>query len=85
MATPCGKKTDAFIRYLTGTLIPDLRSSGREATADDFEEAIGHIENCCAKSRGRFSGHKRGHKKRCKITRAKNGKLVRSGCGKGRL
>jgi len=29
----------AFLDYLTGTLIPDLRESGSDATADDFQTA----------------------------------------------
>ena len=29
-----------FILYLTQTLIPDLRESGRDATAADFEAAV---------------------------------------------
>lgn len=29
-----------FIEYLEQTLIPDLRDSGRDATADDFETCI---------------------------------------------
>jgi hypothetical protein len=29
-----------FIAYLVGTLIPDLKESGREGTAMDFEAAI---------------------------------------------
>jgi hypothetical protein len=28
---------EQFIAYLEGTLIPDLRESGNDATADDFE------------------------------------------------
>lgn len=33
-----------YINYLRNTLIPDLRDSGFDATADDFEEAIYWIE-----------------------------------------
>lgn len=29
-----------FIEYLVDTLIPDLRESGRDCTADDFETAV---------------------------------------------
>lgn len=32
-----------FIDYLTATLIPDLRESGHEATADDFETCVGWL------------------------------------------
>ncbi len=32
-----------FCDYLRNTLIPDLRESGSEATADDFETALGFI------------------------------------------
>jgi hypothetical protein len=31
---------EVFIGYLKDILIPDLRESGSNATADDFEEAI---------------------------------------------
>jgi hypothetical protein len=34
-----------FCRYLTTTLIPDLRESGFGATADDFERAVELIED----------------------------------------
>lgn len=34
-----------FCDYLRNTLIPDLRESGSEATADDFETALGFIAN----------------------------------------
>ena len=34
-----------FVRYLRETLIPDLRDSGREFSADDFEEACQIICN----------------------------------------
>lgn len=34
------KTKQEFIDYLEDTLIPDLRGSGSDATADDFEEAI---------------------------------------------
>lgn len=33
-----------FVKYLTGTLMPDLRESGRDATADDFATAVAIIE-----------------------------------------
>jgi len=29
-----------FVKYVTESLIPDLRESGNNATADDFEESI---------------------------------------------
>ena len=32
-----------FLNYLYETLIPDLRESGKEATADDFEDAAEFI------------------------------------------
>ena len=32
-----------FCDYLRNTLIPDLRESGSDATADDFETALGFI------------------------------------------
>jgi hypothetical protein len=34
-----------FCNYLRTTLIPDLRESGSEATADDFETALKFIDN----------------------------------------
>ena len=34
-----------FCRYLTSTLIPDLREDGRGATADDFMEAVKYIRS----------------------------------------
>ena len=33
-----------FAKYLTETLVPDLRDSGSDATADDFETAAHHLE-----------------------------------------
>lgn len=34
---------NTFCTYLQHTLIPDLRDSGRDATADDFETAVQFI------------------------------------------
>jgi hypothetical protein len=34
------KTKEDFINFLKNTLIPDLRRSGTNETADDFEEAI---------------------------------------------
>jgi len=34
----------ALCDYLTHTLIPDLRESGSEATAEDFEDCVAHIK-----------------------------------------
>jgi hypothetical protein len=36
--------TEEFTGYLRGKLIPDLRESGSDATADDFEDAAEFIE-----------------------------------------
>ena len=36
--------SEQFTLYLEQTLIPDLRASGSEATADDFAEAVHWIE-----------------------------------------
>lgn len=36
--------------YLTNTLVPDLRESGSEATADDFEDCVAHIEHLQAEA-----------------------------------
>ena len=36
---------DTFVDYLKGTLIPDLRESGSDATADDFMVAVAFIED----------------------------------------
>ena len=38
-------KRKEFVNYLRKTLIPDLRESGRDATADDFEAACEFILN----------------------------------------
>lgn len=37
--------SEEFVSYLEDTLIPDLRESGSDATADDFEEAVFWIEH----------------------------------------
>lgn len=34
-----------FVAYLRDTLIPDLRESGRHATAEDFLAAVAFIED----------------------------------------
>ena len=39
------KSKEEFIKYLKNTLIPDLRKSGQEFTAYDFETCIDLIEN----------------------------------------
>lgn len=40
-----GKKAkENFVDYLEGTLIPDLKESGRTATAEDFETAVRYIK-----------------------------------------
>lgn len=36
---------ESFVEYLQTTLIPDLRESGRDATADDFDDCIQIIED----------------------------------------
>jgi hypothetical protein len=36
--------------YLTRTLIPDLRESGSDATADDFADCVAHIEHLQAEA-----------------------------------
>ena len=33
-----------LVEYLRQTLVPDLRESGSDATADDFEDCAAHIE-----------------------------------------
>lgn len=38
------KTTREFLNYLRGVLVPDLRTSGRDATAEDFEDAAEFIE-----------------------------------------
>jgi hypothetical protein len=35
-----GFTRERFIEYLNGTLIPDLKESGRDMTAEDFETAV---------------------------------------------
>jgi hypothetical protein len=44
LAAPVKHTRESFIRYLRNTLIPDLRESGREFTAEDFETAIAFME-----------------------------------------
>jgi hypothetical protein len=34
------RNKEEFVSYLESTLIPDLRESGRDATADDFQTAV---------------------------------------------
>lgn len=34
------QEIEEFIGFLEGTLIPDLKESGRECTAEDFEKAV---------------------------------------------
>lgn len=36
---------DSFTEYLNDTLIPDLKESGAEYTAEDFETLVGFLEN----------------------------------------
>ncbi len=42
---------DHLVSFLTGTLIPDLREAGSEATADDFEDCVRAIEHLQANQR----------------------------------
>ncbi len=35
----------SFVEYLRDTLIPDLRESGSDATADDFERCVSFMES----------------------------------------
>lgn len=44
LQVPEFESAEAFIEYLTTTLIPDLKESGRTLTARDFEEAIYWME-----------------------------------------
>jgi hypothetical protein len=37
---PNFKNAHDFVNYLLRTLIPDLKKSGMDATAEDFQEAI---------------------------------------------
>lgn len=37
---PSHSSVNEYISYLTETLIPDLRTSGMDATADDFIDAL---------------------------------------------
>lgn len=39
-----GISKEEFCRYLRETLIPDLKESGREYTAEDFETALNFME-----------------------------------------
>lgn len=36
---------DQLVAFLTETLIPDLRDSGSDGTADDFEDCVEAIES----------------------------------------
>lgn len=38
--TSNGQTIEGHIEFLTETLIPDLRLSGSDATADDFEDCV---------------------------------------------
>jgi len=38
------ENTEQLTSYLRNTLIPDLRDSGSDATADDFSDCATHIE-----------------------------------------
>jgi hypothetical protein len=38
------KRPSEFTEYLRNTLVPDLLDSGSQATAEDFEEAVEHID-----------------------------------------
>ena len=40
-------ETTEFIAYLKDTLIPDLRESGYECTADDFDRCVDIIASQC--------------------------------------
>jgi hypothetical protein len=42
---PNFKNDKDFVNYLLKTLIPDLKKSGRTATAEDFQEAVFWITN----------------------------------------
>jgi hypothetical protein len=48
VATKLTKETKVelsqFIEYLTERLIPDLRESGKEATADDFAQCVSYMQ-----------------------------------------
>lgn len=44
--TPNFETADQLIEFLEETLIPDLRESGSDSMADDFEECIYYIERC---------------------------------------
>lgn len=41
---PEDPELDAFIAYLERTLIPDLRASGTDATAEDFETCVKYLK-----------------------------------------
>lgn len=41
---PNFKSAQKFADYLNNTLIPDLEDSGKEATAEDFEQGVDHLE-----------------------------------------
>ena len=37
------ENVNEYIEYLRGTLVPELRDSGSDATAYDFEDAVSYI------------------------------------------
>lgn len=39
----CNWERSNFVSYLQRTLIPDLRESGRDATADDFQTCVDYL------------------------------------------
>jgi len=43
--TERGQTKEEFTAYLKGTLIPDLRDGGRDATADDFATCLRWMED----------------------------------------
>lgn len=60
-----------FIEYLQGTLIPDLKESGNEATAQDFVDAcenMAHLiaqRNTARMDRDRYQKQRDHHRKIC--------------------
>ncbi|MDD5651644.1 MAG: hypothetical protein PHF86_14715 [Candidatus Nanoarchaeia archaeon] len=45
MFQPSQNSAEDYIDYLEGTLIPDLREAGMDATADDFETVVEMLKN----------------------------------------
>lgn len=65
MKTPKTKdELESFIKFLTGTLIPDLKESGRTSTAEDFQTCV----NIILMQNKKITGSKKIKKEKLSIT-----------------